>query len=264
MDLWPVGAFARPPLPFSRELPNMRLSAILAIIIASAGIAMPALAHSLKEVEDQLTGRDKYFQPVDQPAPGFTLVNADGQPVSLPDFRGKVVVLNFIYTRCGDVCPLHSVVIAQLQSMINNTPMRDRVAFISITTDPKTDRGAVLTEYGTAHGLDPVNWTFLTSAADQPEDTTRKVAKAYGLEFTETGEGTQMHGIVTHVIDKQGRMRGRFHGLKFEPLTLVSFVNALVNDYDHPHPEPKPDSSLWSWFTSLFSGPAQPSQGAGQ
>ncbi len=51
----------------------MRLSAILAIIIASVGIAMPASAHSLKEVEEQLTGRDKYFQPVDQPAPGFTL-----------------------------------------------------------------------------------------------------------------------------------------------------------------------------------------------
>ena len=230
----------------------MRLSAILAIIIASVGIAMPAFAHSLKEVEDQLTGRDKYFQPVDQPAPGFTLENAEGQTVSLSDFRDRVVILNFIYTNCGDVCPLHSVVIAQLQSMINKTPMRDRVAFISITTDPKNDRGAVMTEYGTSHGLDPVNWTFLTSAADQPEDTTRKVAKAYGLEFTETEGGAQMHGIVTHVIDKKGEMRGRFHGLNFEPLTLVSFVNALVNDTQERHSEPPQD--LWSWITSLFRG----------
>lgn len=242
----------------------MRLSAILAIIIASAGIATPAFAHSLKEVEEQLTGRDKYFQPVDQPAPGFTLENADGQHVSLSNFRDKVVILNFIYTNCGDVCPLHSVVIAQLQSMINKTPMRDRVAFISITTDPKNDRGVVLTEYGTSHGLDPVNWTFLTSAAGQPEDTTRKVAKAYGLKFTETEEGAQMHGVVTHVIDKKGQMRGRFHGLNFEPLTLVSFVNALVNDYDHPHPEPQSDNSFWSWFTSLFPGADQPSQGGAQ
>lgn len=242
----------------------MRLTAILAIIIASVGIATPASAHSLKEVEEQLTGRDKYFQPVDQPAPAFALENADGQAVSLSNFRDKVVILNFIYTNCGDVCPLHSVVIAQLQTMINKTPMRDRVAFISITTDPKNDRGAVLTEYGTSHGLDPVNWTFLTSAVDQPEDTTRKVAKAYGLEFTETEEGAQMHGVVTHVIDKKGQMRGRFHGLNFEPLTLVSFVNALVNDYDYPHAEPKAGDSLWSWFSSLFSGGGQPSQGAGQ
>jgi len=230
----------------------MRLFAILAIIIASVGSALPAFAHSLKDVEEQLTGRDKYFQPVDQPAPAFTLENAEGQPVSLSDFRDKVVILNFIYTNCGDVCPLHSVLIAQLQSMINKTPMRDRVAFISITTDPKNDKGAVLTEYGTSHGLDPVNWTFLSSPADQPEDATRKVAKAYGLKFTETDEGAQMHGIVTHVIDKRGEMRGRFHGLNFEPVTLVSFVNALVNDIQEGHSEPPQD--LWSWTTSLFGG----------
>ena len=70
----------------------MRLCAILAIIIAFVGLASPAQAHSLEELERDLSGREKYFQPVDQPAPTFTLEDAAGQPVSLGDLRGKVVI----------------------------------------------------------------------------------------------------------------------------------------------------------------------------
>lgn len=231
----------------------MRLSAILAIIIASFGIATPALSHSLQELETQLSGRDKYFQPVDQPAPGFTLVDAEGRVVSLADYQDKVVVLNFIYTSCGDVCPMHSQLIAQLQQMISISPMKDRVSFISITTDPSHDRGKVLVDYGEAQGLDPVNWTFLTSPADQPDDTTRKVAKAYGLEFTEV-DGVQMHGLVTHVIDREGKLRGRFHGLNFEAISLVTFANALANDAHDADGQSDPPADPWSWITNLFGG----------
>ncbi len=221
------------------------------LLAVSAG---PASAHSLKQLEDDLSNRDKYFQTVNQPAPDFSLIDADGRPVRLSDYRSEVVVLNFIYASCGDVCPVHSQLIVQLQSMINITPMKDRVVFISITTDPSHDKGAVLTAYGETQGLDPVNWLFLTSAVDQPEDTTRKVAKAYGLEFTEA-DGMQMHGVVTHVIDRDGILRGRFHGLQFQPISLVSFVDALVNDVHGPgEPSHSSDGTLWSWFGKLLGG----------
>lgn len=127
--------------------------------------------------------------------------------------------------------------------MINQTPMKEMVEFVTITTDPKRDAGLVLRDYGKAHGLDPANWVFLTSAPDKPEDSTRKIAEAYGLKFTEGEGGMQMHGIVTHVIDQDGRLRARFHGLKFEPVNLVVFVNALTNRTQMPHPHPEP--SFW-------------------
>jgi protein SCO1 len=224
-------------------------------------VAPPATAHSLKELEDQLSTSDQYFQPVDRAAPPFELVDAEGRPVRMADLLGKVIVLNFIYATCGDVCPLHSAVIAQLQKKINETPMKNDVAFVSITTDPAHDRGAVLTEYGSAQGLDPVNWTFLTSPPEAPEDSTRQLAKAYGLEFTETADGAQMHGLVTHVIDRNGRLRGRFHGLDFDPVSLVVFANALVNDLHGPgEREEAQPADFWSWFGSLFAlsqGPRQ-------
>ena len=224
----------------------------LVSLLALAALPQSAGAHSLAELETQLSGRDKYFQPVDQSAPDFTLVDANGREVSLVDFGGKVVVLNFIYTTCGDVCPLHSQVIAQLQSMTNISPMKDQTVFVSVTTDPSHDQGSILTEYGEAQGLDPANWIFLTSSATAPADTTRKVAKAYGLEFTEV-DGMQMHGLVTHVIDREGKLRGRFHGLNFEATSLVTFANALANDVHKPGEDKSPED-VWSWFTKLFGG----------
>jgi len=218
-------------------------------------LAGPVSAHSLEELGTQLSATEKYFQPVGLTTPDFALEDAAGRDVRMSDFRDKVVVLYFIYTTCGDVCPLHSVLIAQLQTMINQTPVKDRVAFVSITTDPQNDKGSVLTEYGESQGLDPVNWTFLTSGADQPEDTTRKIAKAYGLEFTETPDGAQMHGIVTHVIDRKGQLRGRFHSLRFDPVTLVTFVNALVNDVHRPGEQHEEANPIWSWLVSLFAVP---------
>ncbi|NDK52788.1 SCO family protein [Rhizobium laguerreae] len=219
--------------------------AMLAVAMMTVVIA-PVAAHSLDEVDQGLRDKERYFQSMDTEAPGFALQDADGRVVSLDSLHGKVVVLNFVYTNCPDVCPLHAERIAELQKMINLTPMKAMVEFVTITTDPKRDTGPVLRAYGEAHGLDPVNWVFLTSAPDKPEDTTRKIAEAYGLKFVEGDDGMQMHGIVTHVIDQDGRLRARFHGLKFEPVNLVVFVNALTNRTQTPHGHPEP-----GWWESL-------------
>lgn len=224
-------------------------SVALAFALMTAIVA-PALAHSLEEVDQDLRDKDQYFQPVDSEAPGFSLQDADGRVVSLAGLRGKVVVLNFIYTNCPDVCPLHAERIAELQAMINQTPMKTMVEFVTITTDPKHDTGEVLRDYGRAHGLAPVNWVFLTAGPDQPEDSTRKIAEAYGLKFTQSDDGMQMHGIVTHVIDQDGQLRARFHGLKFEPVNLVIFVNALTNRAQKPHGHQQP--GFWESLKGLF------------
>ncbi len=228
-------------------MPSLRT---LVLVLALAAVAPAVSAHSLKDLETALGDREQYFQSIDKNAPGFALQGADGRAVSLADFRGKVVVLHFIYTQCPDVCPLHAERIAEIQTMVNQSPMKEQVEFVSITTDPTRDRGDVLAEYGRMHGLDPLNWTFLTTTPDQPEDFTRKLAEQFGHRFDKANDGYQTHGIVTHVIDKEGRWRANFHGLKFDPTNLVVFVNALVNDVEKPHAHPKP--SLWDrlkrWF----------------
>ncbi len=178
--------------------------------------------------EPRLVDREKYFQPLNRSAPDFTLQDADRRTVRLADYRDKVVVLHFIYNRCPDVCPLHAERIAEVQEMVNQTRMKDMVQFVSVTTDPENDKAKVLRDYGPAHGLDPTNWIFLTSDPDRPA-MTRELAKRYGHKFTKLEDGYQLHGVVTHVIDREGRWRANFHGLKFQPTNLVLFLNTLVN-----------------------------------
>ncbi len=229
----------------------MRHARVLAWVLTfAAALTVTAWAHSLKDLETMLGDREKYFQAIDKPAPDFALQDADGKPIGLSELRGKVVVLHFIYAGCPDVCPLHADKIAEVQAMINQTPMKELVRFVTITTDPKNDTPDVLRAYGGQHGLNLVNWVFLTTRQDQPEDATRQLAEQFGHKFVKAEDGYQVHGIVTHVIDQEGRWRANFHGLKFDPTNLVVFVNALVNDVHKPHQER--GRGLWERLKSLF------------
>ena len=207
-------------------------AAVLGLALAAA-TAAPAAAHSIKTLESNILERETYVQMTDMPAPGFTLQDADGREVSLEDFQGKVVVLNFSYARCTDVCPLQSNVIASIQEMINATPMRDVVQFISIATDAEDakETADIMRSYGARFGLDPVNWMFLYRGAG-PKDGTIRLAERFGLKFSYTEDGDQVHGVVTHLIDKTGVLRARYHGLRFNPVNLVMHVNALTNEHD--------------------------------
>jgi protein SCO1 len=219
-------------------------------VASVAALATSARAHSLEELQATLLKDEKYFQPVDKPAPEFTLQNADGKVFRLADFRGKVVVLHFIYAGCPDVCPLHADRIAEIQAMVNRTPMKDMVQFISISTDPEHDTPEILRGYGAVHGLNDANWVFLTTMPGQPSDLTRKLVEAYGHKFTRADDDRLTHGVITHVIDKEGRWRANFHGLEFASINLTLFVNALTNDIQRPHHHA--EKSLWDKLRELF------------
>jgi protein SCO1/2 len=231
----------------------MKVRVLLAIAIfglSSSHLSSGSHAHSLESLEHDLYEKERYFEIKDANPPDFSLDDATGKPVALSDLRGKVIVLHFIYTSCPDVCPLHAEKIAEVQKMINITPMKDQVAFISITTDPEQDTPAVLRSYGSLHGLDAANWMFLTKRKDDPEDVTRKLAEGFGHGFDKTKDGLQIHGIVTHVIDQKGRWRGNFHGLQFSSLNLVLFVNGLINT-QAPHHDGD-SNSIWGRIRSWF------------
>ena len=201
------------------------MAMVFAVALGAGGVG----AHSLKDVEDALFERESYVQFLQRPAPPFTLEAARGGAVSLDELAGKIVVLNFIYTDCPDVCPLQSALLADIQDSINRTAMRDAVQFVTISTDPAHDTREVLDAYATRLGRDPVNWFFLTDGSGNA-DKTRAIAKDYGLLFTPGDDGYLLHGVVTHIIDKSGTIRARYHGLKVDPLNIILYINALAND----------------------------------
>jgi protein SCO1 len=139
----------------------------------------------------------------DKPAPDFTLTGADGQPVSLSDFRDKVVVLYFGYTFCPDVCPTTLTDMKQVMKLLGKKA--DDVQFIMVSVDPERDTPEKLNEYVTY--FDP-RFIGLTGT---PEEVVA-AATPFGVIF-EKHEGTAATGyLVDHtatlnVIDTDGRMR---------------------------------------------------------
>ena len=200
------------------------------LLVLALMTSSPSFSHSLEDAEAELQERERYAQFVDQPAPAFSLTDTDGNTVSSSDLEESVVVLNFIYSRCQEACPVHMNLIAEVQERVNDTGLRDDVEFITIATDSEDFAGTHnnMRAYGENFDLDPANWRFLYRSENEFVDTTRQVAEAYGLKFDDVAEGVQAHGVVTHVIDQSGRIRARFHGLKFDPEHLVSYVKVLA------------------------------------
>ena len=213
----------------------------LAVLQMCFWLLLPAVAgaHSVEELNEKLIETEKFFQPIDRPAPKFSLLNQRGEPVSLDDFQGKVVVLYFIYMNCPDICPLQTEFIADLQETINETPMRDLVEFVTITTDPLNDTFAVMQEFGPERGLDPLNWSFLTSGPDRLA-ATRELVEKFGHSYRVVDDGYQVHGTVTHVIDQRGQWRANFHGLNFQRTNILMFINALTNERHDANEDDKP------------------------
>ncbi|MCH8113772.1 MAG: SCO family protein [Proteobacteria bacterium] len=212
----------------------MRLTSL--VLTIGLLISAPTWAHSLEELERDLSGRERFVEIVNRPAPHFALEDAEGSLTDIGDLESKVVVLYFIYAFCPNVCPLQSSRVAEVQEIVNSTPLRDLVTFVAISTDPVRDTPPVLRAYAGSHGLDPVNFVFLTSGAKRP-DLTREIADEYGLKFTPTDDGNFTHAVVTHVIDKEGMLRARYHGLNFDAANMALQIDALANDFDtHPIP----------------------------
>lgn len=91
--------------------------------------------------------------------PDFALVERSGRQVTRSDLLGKVWVVNFVFTRCVDECPLESSLIARLQTRFAS---QGAVRFLSITLDPAYDTPEVLQQYAENFGAHPQRWLFLT------------------------------------------------------------------------------------------------------
>lgn len=158
---------------FSRKASAMRTKLLLLVSFLLLALGSPVSAHHPGADLDEMMGsEEKFFQAIDEPAaPPFELADASGNVVRLSDFSDRIVVLNFIFASCTDFCPLHSELIAEVQKKVNDTAMKDRVQFLTVTTDPARDTREVLEGHAPLHGLDARNWMFLTIKPGQPEDT---------------------------------------------------------------------------------------------
>ena len=159
------------------------------------------------------------------PAPEFTLTTQEDRRLSLHELRGKVVAVTFIYTSCGDTCPLLTAKLVQLQSRFG-TDFGTRVFFVAITVDPEQDTPEVLKRYAQTHGADLAGWAFLTGALAE----IRQVARQYGIYSKKTRLGQVDHTFLTSLIDHRGMLRVQYLGVRFDPEEMRRDLQSLVQE----------------------------------
>lgn len=141
------------------------------------------------------------------PAPDFTLTDQHGEPFTLSEQRGNVVLLFFGYTHCPDVCPATLAQWKQLQNSLGDEA--DRVRFVFVTVDPERDTRERLRDHLAGFGEDIVGLTGEPAALED-------VYTAYGVyREKDTSHETDAGHLVNHtggtyVIDAEGQWRMRF------------------------------------------------------
>ena len=139
---------------------------------------------------------------VGETVPDFVLTDQNNRAVHLRDFRGKIVLLTFIYTRCPlpNYCPLMSKNFASLQERLEKQ-FPGKFQLLSVTIDPEFDRPAVLKSYGARFTNDDRTWTFATGSPEQSD----AVGALFGLVQERKG-GLVNHDLRTALIGPDGRL----------------------------------------------------------
>jgi cytochrome oxidase Cu insertion factor (SCO1/SenC/PrrC family) len=132
-------------------------------------------------------------------APDIRLANQFGQPMSLSQFRGKVVVLAFVDSECTTVCPLTTVSMVQARELLGAAG--DQVQLLGVDANPAATSVHDVMAYSQAHAM--VNqWDFLTGSLAQ----LRAVWQAYHI-YVQIQAGQIDHTPALYVIDQRGRER---------------------------------------------------------
>jgi protein SCO1 len=139
------------------------IATFAALLIVSA-----ALISSRPAKADNARWGANYF-------PNVALVTQDGKTVHFYDdlIKGKIIVLDMIYTHCVDACPLETARLVQVQKMLGDKVGKD-IFFYSITIDPKRDTPKVLKQYAENYHVGP-GWTFLTGKKEDIDTIAKKL-----------------------------------------------------------------------------------------
>ncbi len=154
-------------------------------------------------------------------AHNFKLTDMNNKPSSLEDYRGKFVLVGFIYTNCPDVCGILTQHYRQIQRKFADIINKD-LALVFITTDPERDTPERLAAY--TEGFQG-EWNFLTGAAEQLQ----KVWDEYRV-FVKDGPaaGIVYHTYMVALIDRQGMIRFRYIGLVDPEEVIMEDIKYLI------------------------------------
>ena len=163
--------------------------------------------------------------------PNYKLRNQSDREIRIHNYRGKALLLTFIYTRCPvpEYCTLMSNNFAQVDRELGQDPeLYGKTHLLSISIDPAYDTPQVLRSYGSAHTERYQNetfahWEFATGTKEQ----VKEIAEYFGLRyFPEKDE--IIHGLRTVIVGPDGKIVKIYNGNEWKPADVVAEIKNTV------------------------------------
>ncbi|HAF23825.1 MAG TPA: redoxin [Blastocatellia bacterium] len=169
--------------------------------------------------------------------PNYRLVNQDAKTIRMQDYRGKALLLTFIYTRCPqpDQCTLMSSNFAAIDQDLQKQPdLYGKTHLLSISFDPEYDTPKVLRSYGAAFTgkySDETfsHWEFASGTADE----VKGIAQFFGLRYYQngpSGEEQVIHSLRTAIIGPDGKVFKVYRGNDWKPDELLTELKTAVGN----------------------------------
>lgn len=166
--------------------------------------------------ERQVEGTDTVYHHI---AP-FKFVDQDSSLITNADFKDKIYVADFFFTSCRTICPIMKTQMLRVYEATKDMP---DVLLLSHSIDPEYDTVALLHDFAQRLGVESKRWHFVTGVKDSIYKIAQTSYFATAMEDKSEPDGF-IHSGAFLLIDKKGRIRGKYDGTKEED------VNRLVGD----------------------------------
>jgi protein SCO1/2 len=167
--------------------------------------------------------------------PNYRLINQDGKAIRIHDYKGKALLLTFIYTRCQDPgqCTLMSSNFATIDQELQKQPdVYQKTHLLSISFDPEYDTPKVLRSYGAAYtgkytDENFAHWEFASGSADE----VKGIAQFFGLRYyldSSSGKEQVIHSLRTAVIDPDGKVVKVYRENEWKPEEILKDFQSVL------------------------------------
>ena len=164
----------------------------------------------------------------------YSLINQDSTAVNYPQiYKGKILVVAYIFTNCPDICPLTTNNMRLVQERIKQEKIKN-VQFAAISFDPDNDTPHRLSSYIKLRNFDTSNWTFYTG----PKEVIKSLIKRVGVvaipnDSTVTKDGKKMYFYVhtdrISLYDEDLNLRKKYLGSRVDIEEVVKDIKTLIN-----------------------------------
>ena len=159
----------------------------------------------------------------------FVFRDTVGQHVRLSEYRGKPLVVSFIYTACADVCPVTTQTLANAVGVARNTLGQDSFAVVTVGFDAASDNPSRMLAFARKHGIRDTRWKFLSG--DLP--MVAGLSDALGFTFYRSPKGFD-HLTQTTIIDGTGKVYRQVYGENFATPNFVEPLKELLYETASP------------------------------